>query len=247
MDQGPAPPPPLVLPGARYLVVPRLGREAAEPRVRAEICEGALRPPDAAQATRVESLHAVFVPFWRVDIRRWDEAQRLAETRTGYLGVPVSQQGPGDAAAAWMVCAQSSFPYELKHPGSLLPGEVRPLLLHAASLQPGDPDPSYGWEALDADVDEGAARALATASFRKFSMEPGIMFAQAEVAVNAVHFVRYPVWFARYRYRDERAPTRDGLFHVGLSAVDGTTVTALHPSKLLAGTARLKKLFGLKG
>jgi hypothetical protein len=239
------PPPPPVLPAERYMVMPRIGRDRAEPRIRAEICDGAFRPPDAAQAAMIEGVYAAFVPFWRVDIRRWDEAQRLAETRAGYLGVPVSQQGPGDAAAAWMVCAQSTFPYEMKHPSSMIPGDARPLLLHLASLQAGDPDPSYGWDALDADVEEGAARALATASFRKFSLEAN--FANAEVAIHAVHFVRYPIWFARYRYKGEVAPSRDGVFYVGISAVDESCVTALHPSKLAAGAAKLRSFFGLKG
>jgi hypothetical protein len=58
---------------------------------------------------------------------------------------------------------------------------------------------------------------------------------------HAIHFVRYPVWFARYRYRGEAAPDGDDLFYVGISAVDGTPITARHPSKLRAGAARVKR------
>ena len=51
MDQGSAPPPvPPVFPAERYMVMPRVARDRAEVRVRAEICEGAFRPPDAAEA-----------------------------------------------------------------------------------------------------------------------------------------------------------------------------------------------------
>jgi hypothetical protein len=226
--------------------VPRIGRDRAEPRIVAEICDGALRPPDAREATRMEALYALFVPFWRVDIRRWDEAQRIAEERAGYLGVPAGM-GPGDATTGWMVCAQSTFPYELKHPQSMIPSDSRPILLDAASLRPGDPDPSYGWEVVGADVDEATARAFATSSYRKLSLEANNPFAQTEIGVAVVHFVRYPVWFARYRYRDQTAPSRDGMFHVGISAVDETCIAALHPSKLMAGAARIKKLFGFNG
>jgi hypothetical protein len=56
--------------------------------------------------------------------------------------------------------------------------------------------------------------------------------------------VRYPVWFARYRYRGEAAPAGDDLFYVGISAVDETPITALHPSKLRAGAANVKRFFG---
>jgi hypothetical protein len=244
MSQGvPSPP---VLPGERYLVVPRIGQDLAEPRLVAEICEGPFRPPDAREAASIEALYSLFVPFWRVDIRRWDEAQRLEEQRKGYLGVP-SGHDLGDATTAWMICASTSFPFEIKHPTSIVPSDAKPLLLHASSLRPGDPDQSHGWAVLDADVDEAAARALATASYRKLSLDANALFAQAEIAIYAIHFVRYPVWFARYRYRGQAAPTPDGAFHVGISAVDETCITALHPSKLLAGAARLRKLFGFNG
>src|SRR5262249_5459356 len=116
-----------------------------------------------------------------------------------------------------------------------------------AALVPGDPDPVYGWEVLDADVDDSAARALAIASFRKNSLEPEALFNESAIDVLSSHFVRYPVWFARYRYRGEAAPTADGLFYVGSSAVDEAPITALHPSKLRAGAAKLKKLFGFGG
>ena len=161
--------------------------------------------------------------------------------------MPVSQLGPRASKPAWMVCVRADFPYELKHPSTPIPGDARPIMLHPTALAPGDPDPAQGWETLDADVDDGTARALATLSFQKHSLEPSVVFNDAEIVVLAIHFVRYPIWFARYRYDAEVAPTRDGLFHVGISAADGTPVTALHPSKLRAGAARLKKLFGWNG
>jgi len=243
------PPPPPVLPGERHLVVPRIARDRAEARILAEICDGPFRPPDARVAATIEPAQALFVPFWRVDIRRWDDAKRLEEERLGYAGIPVGL-GPGDPSTAWMVCAQRAFPYEIKHPGSMIPSDSRPVLVHASSLQPGDPDPSYGWTIVDADVDQGTGRALAIAAYRRLSLDAGALLAQLEqieTAVHTLHFVWYPVWFARYRYQGQNAPTRDGLFHVGISAVDETCIAAVHPSKLQAGAARIKKLFGFGG
>ena len=45
--------------------------------------------------------------------------------------------------------------------------------------------------------------------------------------MRALHFVRYPVWFARYRYRGDAAPEGNDLFYVGISAVDGAPITAV--------------------
>jgi hypothetical protein len=98
---------------------------------------------------------------------------------------------------------------------------------------------------LEADVDEATARALAAASFRKLALDPSVLLHEDQIVIRSIHFVRYPLWFARYRYRGQAAPTRDGLFHVGISAVDEACIAAVHPSKLLAGAAKLKKLFGL--
>lgn len=246
-DIAPPPVPPVVLPEQRHLVVPRIGRERAEPRILSEIYDGALRPPDAREASSIEAPRAMFVPFWRVDVRRLDEQTRLQEERIGYLGVPVSHEGADDPHAAWMVCAVSGFPYEMRHPASPIPGDSKPLALHLGYVQPGDPDPAWGWEVLDADIDVATARALAVNSFRKFAIDPGVLLGDTEIHVRAIHFVRYPVWFARYRYGGQNAPTRDGLFHVGISALDEAPITAVHPSKLAAGAAKIKKLFGIRG
>jgi hypothetical protein len=118
-------------------------------------------------------------------------------------------------------------------------------VLHVALLQAGDPDPRYGWEVLDADIDEATARALATASYRKLALDPSMLLNEHEVVVRTIHFVRYPLWFARYRYRGQASSSPGGLFHVGISAFDEAPVTALHPSKLMAGAAKLRKLFGM--
>ena len=229
--------------------MPRIGRDRAEPRILAEICDGPFRPPDARIAATIEPAQALFVPFWRVDIRRWDDAQRLEEERLGYAGIPVGL-GPGDSGTAWMVCAQTAFPYEIKHPTSMIPSDSRPILLHASSMRPGDPDPTYGWAVVDPDLDERTARGMAIAAYRRLSLDANALLAhveQIESSVHTIHFVWYPVWFARYRYQGQNAPTRDGLFHVAISAVDEACIAAVHPSKLLAGAARIKKLFGFGG
>jgi hypothetical protein len=241
MSEGTAPP--VVLPAQRWMVVPKIANDRAHQRIWAEICEGAFRPPDAREASRIEALHAIFVPFWRFDIARVDEAQRLEQERLAALGIP--PQPSNDPTTGWMVCAASVFPFEIKHPASILPGDTRPVLTHPALLQPGDPDPRYGWEVLDADVDEITARALAHASFQRLALDPSVLLNEREIVIQTVHFVRYPVWFARYRHRVHQAPSRDGLFYVGISAVDETPITALHPSKLAAGAAKIRKLFGI--
>src|SRR5262249_52442017 len=136
-----APPlPEPVLPAERYMVVPRIGRERALQRVREEMCDGAFRPPDANVAASIEALFALFVPFWRVGIQRSDEAERLTQEYAGHLGVPVEQRSPTHATTAWMVCGRTAFPYEMKHPSALLPGDARPLTLHLGALVREDPD-----------------------------------------------------------------------------------------------------------
>lgn len=240
-----APVPHRVLPAPRFLVVPQLGHEAAVARIRAEICDGAFRPPDAAEASRIETLQSLFVPFWRVDIGLPSHAVRISQERRAYLGVPISQLGPGDGRSAWMVCARHRFPYEMKHPTLAIPGDARPLLLPTTLIQAGDPDPAWGWAEVEADVDDAAAETLAMGSYRQLAIEPNALLGDAEPQVRAMHFVRYPVWLARYRYRADIAPSADGCFHVGISAIDGAPISALHPSKLAAGAAKLKKLFGL--
>lgn len=246
MAQAYAAPVPLrILPSARFLVMPQIGHDAALTRIRAEICDGALRPPDAAEASRLESVESLFVPFWRVDIGQPLYALRTSQERRAYLGVPISELGPGDGRSAWMVCARHRFPFEMKHPTLAIPGDARPLLLPTMLVQAGDPDPAWGWAEIEADLDDLAAETLAMGSYRQFAIDPALLTGDAEPHVRAMHFVRYPIWLARYRYRAESAPSADGCFHVGISAVDGAPITALHPSKLAAGAAKLKKLFGL--
>jgi hypothetical protein len=96
---------------------------------------------------------------------------------------------------------------------------------------------------LDADVDGNKARGIATASLARSSSASRALFSEAEVTVHAMHFVRYPIWFARYRYRGEAAAEGNDLFYVGISAVEGTPITAEHPSKLRAGAARVRRFF----
>ena len=96
-------------------------------------------------------------------------------------------------------------------------------------------------------MDEGRARALAATTLARMSRSANGLFAESEVSVNAIHFVRYPIWFARYRYRGAAASAEQDLFYVGISAVDGAPVTADHPSKLRAGAARIKRFFGDDG
>jgi len=247
MSQGFAPPlPQRVYPEPRFLVVPQLGPEQAQGRIRAEICDGALRPPDAAEAALIAAIHGLFVPFWRIEITRPEHQMRAADERRGYLGVPLAQLGGSDGRSAWMVCARYGFPYEMKHPNLPVPGDTRPLVLPAGLLHPGDPDPAWGWEEVEADIDAFSAEAMAMTSYRKFVIDPNAIFSDVEPIVRAIHFVRYPLWLARYQYRTEAAPTPDGLFHVGVSAVDGVPITAVHPSKLAAGAAKLKRLLGFQ-
>lgn len=234
-----------VLPPERHVVWPRFGWDRAEPRLRAEMCDGAFRPPDAAGATSIEAAYALFVPFWRIEIARPEDALRAADQRAGYLGVPMSQASALGTSPPWMVCARTAFPFEVRSPTTIIPGDARPIALHPTAMVQDDPDPSQGWEIVDADIDQSTGRELAEAAYHKRAPELSALLSGAEPVIRGVHFVRYPIWFARYRYRTESAPTRDGLFYVGISGWDESPVTALHPSKLLAGAAKLRKMFGL--
>ena len=204
-----------------------------------ELTDGTFRPPDAAENARIEEAFALFVPFWRVDIHRADTALRLGRLRVN--GIPLPTQDTSEAKATWMVCGRTAFPYTMKHPATLLPGDSKPLTVSLAALAEGDPDTTGGWELLDADVPEEKARAVAASTLARHSGAAGALIGDSEVTVHACHFVLYPVWFARYRYRGDAAPDGNDLFYVGISAVDGQPITAEHPSKLRSGAARVKR------
>src|SRR5262249_41666075 len=151
------------------------------------------------------------------------------------------------AKACWMVCARTAFPYEMKHPSTLLPGDAKPLAVSLAELAHGDPERavlSRGWEILDADVDESQAKKIASTALARSSSNAGGLFGESDVTVHAIHFVRYPIWFARYRYRGDASSDDKDLFYVGISGANGLSITADHPSKLRAGAAKVKKFFG---
>jgi hypothetical protein len=234
-----------VLPAERYHVAAELGPTRAEARILAEITDGTFRPGDAIDKAKIEEAFALYVPFWRVDIHRADTALRFGQVRVGQIGVPIPHQSSSEAKACWMVCARTAFPYEMKHPSTLLPGDAKPLVVSLAALAHGEPSTHGGWEILDADVDEAKAKQIATSSLARSSSAAHGLFSESEVTVHAMHFVRYPIWFARYRYRGEAAEEGKELFYVGISAVDGLPITADHPSKLRAGAAKVKRFFGL--
>lgn len=236
-----------VLPHERYWVPPTIGASVAEMKIKADIEDGTFRPPDAAEKARIEEAYALFVPFWRIDIHRADTALRFAQVRVGQIGVPIPHQSSSEAKATWMVCARTAFPYVMKHPSTLLPGDAKPLKVDLAALSAGDPEAATrarGWEVLDADVDEAKARKLASTSLARSSSNAHGLFAESDVTVHAIHFVRYPIWFARYRYRGEAAADGQELFYVGISGVDGLPIVAEHPSKLRAGAAKVKRFLG---
>jgi len=232
------------VPAERYHLLPRIERPAAEARVRAAISEGAFRPTDAG-AARVDELVALVVPFWRLDVTRTDDTLTLHQTKIGSFDVPIPGARTHNARATWMVCARTAFPYEMKKAGALLKWDVEPLVVTLAALVPGDPPASPGWEPLDADVPEALARRQTRAALEQMAQGDEVV-TTTELTVHAVHFVRYPIWLARYHYQGLAAPD-GGSFHVGVSAIDGAVITARHPSKLRAGLAKLKGLVGSLG
>lgn len=231
-----------ILPDERYHLSPRLERAAAEARAGAAIRDGLLRPTDAATGARIEDLAPLLVPFWRFDVTRTDDALTISDHEVGGIDLPIPRARTRNARATWMVCARSAFPYEMKKPGALLKGDVTPLEVSLASLVSGEPALASGWDLLDADVPEKDARGQAGAALARAAPEDEVV-STSELTVHAVHFVRVPIWLARYRYQGVAAP-EGGSFHVGISAIDGAVITAHHPPKLRAGVARLKSFFG---
>ena len=227
-----------ILPAERYHLPPLLDRTQAQGRAWTAICEGKLRPADAEQRAHIEELTPLFVPFWRIDLTRADDAVTF---RQGSIipGLDIRRR-----RKTWMVCARSAFPYEMKAPGGLWEGHVRALEVNLAALVAGDPA-APGWETVDADVAEPRARKIAGDAFpdAREHGEDRITITNTELTVHAAHFVRFPLWLARYRYQGEAAPD-GGTFHVTLSALDGIVVGAHHPSRLRAGAARIKGFFG---
>src|SRR5689334_19004735 len=175
-----------VLPEEAYHVAPRIGPTRAEQLILAEIRDGTFRPPDAAENATIEEAYALFVPFWRIDIQRTDQALRLASVRVGTIGIPVPHQDTSEAKATWMVSARSAFPYEMKHPKTLLPGDARPLVLSLAALEHGDPSTRGGWEVLDADIEGSRARSIAAGSLASSSSASRALFTDAEIDVHAM-------------------------------------------------------------
>ena len=228
-----------VAPDETYHVPARLGPTRAESEILAQICDGTFRPPDAKENASIEEAYALYVPFWRVDMQRSDHALRLGRLRLN--GVPLPTSESTEAKATWMVCARSAFPYAMKHPSTLLPGDAKPLVVSLAALEHGAPDVKGGWEVIDADVDLPAAEKLAATALARSSGASTGFFSDSEVLTHAGHFVLYPVWFARYRYRGAVLADGNDLFYVGISAVDGVPITAEHPSKLKSGAARVKR------
>ena len=230
-----------VNPDELYHVPSRLRPTRAENEILAQICDGTFRPPDAKEKSSIEEAYAVYVPFWRIDMQRSDQALRLGRLRIN--GVPLPTSETTEAKATWMVCARSAFPYTMKHPSTLLPGDAKPLLVSLAALEHGAPDTKGGWEIIDADVERSAAEKLAATALARSSNASTGFFSDSEVITRAAHFVLYPIWFARYRYRGAVTSDGDDLFYVGISAVDGMPITAEHPSKLKSGAARVKRFF----
>jgi hypothetical protein len=235
-----------VLPEERYFIAPLKERAHAEQRILAAMHDGAFRPPDAARAAKLEQLFALFVPFWRIDLQRTDESLSVSQVHIGKVGIPIPRTSSTDSRATWMVCARSSFPYEMKNPKTLLAGDAKPLAVNLSALTPGDPDATGDWEVLDADVPQSQARHAGGASLRSMMRPAHEIATSTELTVYAAHFVRYPIWFARYRYSGLATAVED-QFHVGLSAVDDTCITAHHPSKLRAGAAKVKGFFNAIG
>jgi hypothetical protein len=232
-----------VVPEERYFVPWRVGPSRAEARIHEEMCDGTFRPPDAAERAVVDEVFAIYVPFWRVDLSRTDASVLLSSVQIGRIGVPVPHQQTNATSAVWMVSARSGLPYEMKHPSTLLPGDAKPLVLSLAALEHGDPPLTGGWELVDADVTAEQATSMAAAALAKHTQTAGgALFTESSHYIRAAHFVRYPIWFARYRY-DGEASENEGLYYVGISALDGISVTAEHPSKLRAGAAKIKKFF----
>src|SRR5262245_33779360 len=86
-----------VVPDEIFHVVPRVGPRRAEEMIEREICDGTFRPPDAAEKAKIEEAYALFVPFWRIDMQRSDQALRLSGVRIG--GVPIPHQSTSEATA----------------------------------------------------------------------------------------------------------------------------------------------------
>ena len=224
----------------RYHVAPSVGPRRAEAMMDDIIRDGTFRPPDAKTNAKIEEAFALYVPFWRVDIERSDFAVRLSGVRVG--GVPIPTARTTEADAVWMICARTAFPYEMKHPSTWLAGDAKPLSVSLAALVPGRPT-MEGWERIHPDVDQDRAVRLATAELGKRSGSANALIGESKVNTRAVHYVEYPIWFARYRYRGAASSDGKDLYYVGISAVTGEPITAEHPSKLRAGVARVKSFF----
>lgn len=229
------------VPDELYWAKPNVGATRAEQRIIDEITDGTFRPPDAKDKASIEEAYALFVPFWRIDMERSDQALRLGRIRIG--NVPLPTQESTEAQAVWMICARTAFPYEMKHPKTVFPGDAKPLKVSLAELEHGDPILTGGWEVIDHDVSRGEAEQIASKALARMSAGAHGLFTESQVTARAVHFVRYPIWFARYRYRGVASSDGTDLFYVGISALDGTPLTAEHPSKLRSGAARVKRFF----
>src|SRR5689334_3812798 len=93
------------LPDEIFWAKPTIGATLAEQRTIDEITDGTFRPPDAKDKASIEEAYALYVPFWRIDMERSDQALRLGRIRIG--NVPLPTQESTEAQAVWMICART--------------------------------------------------------------------------------------------------------------------------------------------
>jgi hypothetical protein len=195
-----------VLPPDRYWAKPLIDRTDAETRLRKAIA-------DIAHA-KLEKPVALLIPFWSFELERLDDV--MSDFTANGVRVPYGVDERFKRVSS-VVCARTRFPHTYDS-----------FSIDLAGVEIGDPN-LEGWDVIDADIDEKRATEIA---FDRAQPRRSHQITHTRFKVHTCHFVRQPVWLAACEHRGEMS---DGLpFHVAISAVGGSVISAHTPSQARA-------------
>lgn len=237
---------PVEPPPEDYVAPALLDASQGKAAVERAIKDSFFRPADIA-GTKIDAAALVYAPFWRMTVSV--DGFHLGLSFVGINGrtVPIPRGGANHRDAVIMISARTLVPYEPKLPSWLdnvgrtpplevAPNEVLPIGAEAAreALAKG--------ELVEADVSKEQAEKYACGMLLRSIDARNAFYAKYTPELRAAAFVRYPLYYARYRYSGEaRRHAEEDLF-VAVSGRSGEVVSAKHPSAPRAVAAKIRRL-----
>ncbi|HEY8080274.1 MAG TPA: hypothetical protein VIF62_39360 [Labilithrix sp.] len=212
--------------------------------VRHVVTEGLLKPSDIEGAD-VEHASLLYLPFWRVDVSV-DGFHIGIGSMTGSNGraIPIPTGGAHHREAAVMVCARTIVPFELRLPSFFRISGPPALEVGVVDIVPESRarEALAVGEVVDADVSREQGERTASSLVLDAVRARNAIYQKYEPQIRSTTFVRYPVYYARYRYEGEARRHAGEQFFVMISGKTGMVVNAKHPSTMRAMATRLRKL-----